>query len=339
MDSEREFAFHDEEGRALRPGPAEHASCTGACPLAQIPAEVWQRLLRPTFRKRHPILFWAACILGMLLVFGILFSLSSDDELMGTERIALIKVSGPIIKADPILAWIHKVAQSPTVKGALVRVDSPGGGAAASQEIHDALAMLAQKMPVAISMGGVAASGGLMISMAGTRIFANPSTVTGSIGVRMDIPQLQGLLHKIGVDRETLTTAPYKDAGSYMRPLTQEQRAYFQAVLEDMHQQFVDLVAKGRGMERQQAAQLADGKIYTGREAHKNGLVDELGGQEAALKWLAQKSGVPANRKLLEQPKEGDWFSRVLKTCLGLEYLDLTALKGQGETPVFLYQL
>ena len=259
-----------------------------------------------------------------------------SNGLMGGQRIALVSVSGPIMDPEPALEWIRKVERDPMIAGVLLRVDSPGGGAAASQEIYSAVRELARKKPVAVSMGSLAASGGLMVSMAGSRVFANASTVTGSIGVRMDIPQLQGLMGKIGVGQETITTAPYKDAGSYMRPLSTEQRDYFKKVLDDMHQQFVDIVADGRHMEHARAAALASGKIFTGREAVQLGLVDELGGQQTALAWLSEQCGVPAERKLVTRPKEGNWLPRSLKTMLGV---DLSALGSlSSSSPVFLYQ-
>ena len=185
----------------LQTGPLpERAGCATACPLAQIPAEVWKTLLRRPFRKRRPILFWGGVLLVLGLIGGLIVKASDDGgPFTGGGRIALVSVNGPILSADPTLEWLRKVAQNPSVKGILVRVDSPGGGAAASQEIYDALKAVGQKMPVAVSMGSMAASGGLMVSMAGQRVFANPSTVTGSIGVRMDVPQLQGLMDKVGV--------------------------------------------------------------------------------------------------------------------------------------------
>ncbi len=182
-------------------------------------------------------------------------------------------------------------------------------------------------------MGSTAASGGLMVSMAGKRVFANASTVTGSIGVRMDIPQIRGLLDKLGLGRQTLTTAPYKDAGSMLEPLTAEEKAYFQGVLKDMHEQFVDIVAQGRHMDRARAARLATGKIFTGREAVELGLVDELGGQQAAHRWLADVCKVPVDQPLLTPPSEDEWWEKSLKTWFGL---DADALLGR-ETPAFLY--
>lgn len=331
--------------------------CAAACPLAQIPASVWQSLLRRPWRKRHPVLFWGAIILILGALGFAAGSSGKDGALMGGDRIALVSVTGPIVNVEPTLEWLRTVARNPSVKGVLVRVDSPGGGAAASQEVYDALKNLAQKMPVAVSMGSMAASGGLMVSMAGQRVFANASTVTGSIGVRMDVPQLQGLMDKVGVGQETLVVGQYKDAASYMRPMTAEQRAYFQGLLNNMYDQFVDIVAQGRSMPRAQALKLANGKVYTGQEALALGLVDELGGREMALGWLAQKTGVPAERTLLTRPRESNLLERGLRVMLGAvlgadgEALGgLAALAARGgltqnsndngdaRTPAFLYQ-
>lgn len=272
------------------------------CPLALLPKSSLNDLLRPPFRKRHPVLWWislAALILVSAFAGSRLISGSGED---GQERIALVRVTGPIMDVAPVLSWIRRIENNQNVKGVLVRVDSPGGGAAASQEIYAALERIGRKLPVAVSMGSTAASGGLMVSMAGERIFANPSTVTGSIGVRMDIPQIQGLMGKLGIGQETLVTAPFKDATSYMHPMTPEDRVYLEGLLMNMHEQFVDIVAKGRHMPREKAAALANGKIYTGQEALQLGLVDVLGGQDDAHDWLAEKTGVPSARKLLVRP-------------------------------------
>ena len=313
---------------------APQAECARGGPLAQIPASIWRRLLRPPGRRRHPLLFWGGLVL-LLLSLG--YAFFPEDGLGSHDRLALVTVRGPILSAEPTLDWVRKLERNAGVKGVLVRVDSPGGGAAASQEIYTALARLAEKKPVVVSMGSLAASGGLMVSMAGRRVFANPSTVTGSIGVRMDIPQIQGLLQKLGLGQETLTTAPYKDAGSYLRPLTPEQRRYLTDVLEDMHRQFVSIVAQGRHMPVDKAAALANGKIYTGREALDLGLVDALGDRHDALEWLAKECQVSAQRPLLAPPERGSWLSRTLNTWLGLT-VDAVAGLADGGAPAFLYQ-
>ncbi|WP_165078115.1 MULTISPECIES: signal peptide peptidase SppA [unclassified Desulfovibrio] len=317
----------------------------GACPLGRIPASVWRALLRPPFRKRHPVLFWGLVVLS-LVAAGAVGRLAAPPA--PGERLALVSVRGPILDPVPTLAWVRQLEQDERVKGVLLRVDSPGGGAAASQEIYAALERLSRKVPIVVSMGATAASGALMVSMAGARIYANPSTVTGSIGVRMDIPQLQGLMDKVGVGQETLVTAPYKDAASYLHPLTPKDRAYLEHVLMDMHEQFVAIVAKGRHMEREQAVKLADGKIFTGQEAKTLGLVDVMGGQDAALDWLAEKTGVPATRPLLRKQDKAP--ASLLKRLLGaaaeamglsgaLELAGAAQLVERGLGPAFLYQM
>ncbi|MDR0816355.1 MAG: signal peptide peptidase SppA [Desulfovibrio sp.] len=332
-----QFAFEKERGSALTDASASRENCVGACPLAKIPGDVWRHLFRRPFRKRHPLIFWTVAVVTALAA-GLLFSFNDNGgELLNDgERIALVTVRGPIMDVSEALQWIHDIERRLNVKGVLVRVDSPGGGAAASQELYSALAGLAESRPVAVSMGAVAASGGLMISMAGNRVFASPSTVTGSIGVRMDIPQLQGLFDKIGIGQQTLVTAPYKNAGSYLRELTSEEKSYFEGVLADMHTQFTDIVAQGRHMPREQVAQLANGKIFTGREAKQIGLVDELGGQDSAHRWLALQTGVPFERNLLTCKKKTFWLNDKLKAWFGLDIDGAAA--GDWRTPVFLYQ-
>lgn len=316
-------------------GAASSAGCSAACPLARLPESFWLGLVRRPFRRRHPVIFWLLILLVLLAL--LLVWLGSRDDAFGGPRLAVLEVNGTIDDVRPHLEWLRRIARQDQVKGLLVRVDSPGGGAAASQELYEAVRQLGERLPVAVSMGGMAASGGLMVSMAGQRVFANAGTVTGSIGVRMDIPQIRALLDRIGVDRQTLTTAPYKDAGSMLRPLSDEERAYFQGVLDDMHGMFVDIVARGRHMAREQAAALADGRIFTGREALRLGLVDELGGMEAAHRWLAEQSGVDVRHPLLERPRKERWWQDLLESTLS-RWLGLDAAAVRNATPVFLYQ-
>lgn len=312
---------------------------TCGCPFASMPSFVWENLFKAPFRKRHPVIFWGGWLLALALLGFICYGIFADDEGMpGNDSIAVIRIQGIIGNVEPVLAWIRKIEQTSAVKGVLVRVDSPGGGAAASQEIYEAIERLGKKVPVVASMGAMAASGGLMVSMGAQRIFANPSTVTGSIGVRMDIPQLQGLMNKIGIGQETLVTAPYKDAASYLHPLTPQDRAYLEGVIENMHAQFVGIIAKSRKMTIERVKELANGKIYTGEEAQKLGLVDELGGQEMALIWLCNKTGVPIDRKLITKPRSR---STVLETLLsGADTLMEMFGEARSEfsRPAFLYQ-
>ncbi|MBQ3059485.1 MAG: signal peptide peptidase SppA [Desulfovibrio sp.] len=336
---ENDFSFSSFEQQGTHQ-PQTAGACHGTCPLAQIPAPVWQDIFRRSWRKRHPVLFWSICIGLALLALGVFLGADEADSPLAGERLALVSVRGSIMDVQPLLDWISKVERNEDVRGVLLRIDSPGGGAAASQELYSALARLASKKPVVTSMGSVAASGGLMVAMAGQKIFANASTVTGSIGVRMDIPQLQGLMGKLGLGQETLVTAPYKDAGSYMRPLSVEDRAYFEHILKDMHEQFVDIVAAGRNLPREKAVELANGKIFTGREALELGLIDALGGQNAALTWLAEQSGVPADRPLLKRPSKKNWLEKSLEASFAALFTALSGMEGAADAsgPFFLYQ-
>lgn len=307
-------------------GQHQKGDIPAGCPFAAMPPSFWQNMFRPPFRKRHPVLFWILVFLGIIVCFRITINWfgNDDDEMAGTARLALVRIEGPIINSENTVTWIDKILRNPDAKGLLVIVNSPGGGAAASQEIYFALKRAAAKLPVCVSMGATAASGGYMVSMAGERIFALPSTITGSIGVRMDIPQLQGLMEKVGVGQETLVSGPFKDAASYTHPLSKEDRAYLQGVIDNMHGQFVEIVAEGRKISREKAAALANGKVYTGQQAKELGLVDELGGEFAAREWLAQKTGVSINQDYIEKKEKKDrlleWVLRgvgtTLKECL-----------------------
>ncbi len=318
------------------------ASCQG-CPLGHIPLPVWQegmrRLLHRPFRKRHPFVFWGGWLTLIAVIVICLAAGSDSDDVpstFGEARIALVEISGVIDNTKPTLEWLRRIEKSDAVKGILLRVDSPGGGVGASQELYAALKRVGAKKPLVVSMGATAASGGLMASMAGQRIFAGPSTVTGSIGVRMDIPQVKALLDKVGVGRETLVTGPYKDAGSALRPLSERDRAYFEGLMHDMHEQFVAIVAEGRGMSAEAAQALADGSAFTGREALKLGLIDALGDPDDAHAWLAEKTGVPKKRKLLACPKEEKWYKDLLTSLLGITPGSM-GLEATG-TPAFSYR-
>lgn len=316
-------------------------TATGCVPVL-VPSQVWETLLKPPFRKRHPFIFWLIILILLVLTGGLAFNFFLQEDKPAMDSLALVEVRGAILDPAPTLAWIGKLEQANNIKGILLRIDSPGGGAAASQEIYAALERIGKKMPIAASMGSMAASGGLMVAMAADRIYANPSTVTGSIGVRMDIPQLQDLMAKIGVGQETLTSAPFKDAASYTHPLTPQAREYLDGVLMNMHDQFVEIVAKGRHMKLEQARDLASGKIFTGQQALGLGLIDELGGQYEAHTWLCEKTGIDRKRKLFVRrestPGTLKWFLTTFAENMEMISGKLGLSGGESQRPAFLYQ-
>jgi protease-4 len=180
-------------------------------------------------------------------------------------------------------------------------------------------------------MGSVAASGGLMAAVAADRILATPATLTGSIGVKMEIPQVQGLMEKLGVHRESIASGKYKDAGTPFRPMTQDERTYLTAIVDDMHESFVMLVAQARKLPLEKVRELADGRILTGTKALEVGLVDALGGQAEAVRQLGATAGVKPGTPLLEQPREGKFLRELLESLLGIE------LDARMALPEFLY--
>lgn len=306
-------------------GGANTASPKGAAP--QTPGCPWQHIApwqilqppKPPYRKRHPVLFWLGIPLLLCMVLGGLNAMwGVSDKIPSKDRLAMLRVEGAIMQNKEILQWIDRLQRDTSVKGVLLRVDSPGGGAAASQELYTAIARLRDTKPVVAYMGTVAASGGLMVAMAGTKVVANPSSVTGSIGVKMDLPQFHGLMSMLGVGRETLTTGAFKDAGSPFKPLAPEERTYLQGVLQDMHSQFVELVAQSRKMPVEKVQAIADGRIFTGREALKLHLVDAVGGQDVALRMLHDATGLTTTT-LLEQPQKKIPWKEFLETTLHID--------------------
>ena len=269
----------------------------------------------PPFRKRRPKLFYTLVLLGALLLVWVILAVWSALDARGVfsgPRLGLVRVEGFIGNAERSVEWIEKLRKNPSVAGVLLRVDSPGGAVTPSQEIHMALKRLAETKPVVVSMGTVAASGGYYIAVAGNEIFASPSTLTGSIGVRLQVTNVQGLMERIGVSSESLTTGKFKASGSPFRELTPDERAYLQTLLDDMQAEFVDAVAFGRNLSRETILPLADGRVFTGRQALELKLVDALGDREAALARLAVLCKLQDEPEILKEPEKSKAWWRVL---------------------------
>lgn len=240
------------------------------------------------------------------------------------ERIAVIKLEGIIsdssdnsflrdlTSSTAVHELIVKATQDPFVKGIVIRVNSPGGTVAASQELYQAILKARKKKPVVITMGDVAASGGYYIASAADAIFANPGTLTGSIGVITSYLNFYELLTKIGVQGVVIKSGKYKDIGNPTRSLTPEEKQILQSLLDDSYNQFIKDVAKGRKMSTENIKSIAQGLIYTGKQAKKAGLVDHLGGYYKALKYaqiLVKKRFPELKRKYGKRdiPVEESW--------------------------------
>ncbi|SKA77348.1 signal peptide peptidase SppA [Desulfobaculum bizertense] len=232
---------------------------------------------------------------------------SSDDQ------IGIVRVEGVIMDSESLVEWIRDLRNEPSVKGVLIRVNSPGGAVTPSQEISRAVARLAKQKPVVVSMSSAAASGGYYISAPATCIFANPSTITGSIGVIMELTNVADLMEKIGVKRQSLTSGKLKGAGTPFRKMTRDEREYLQSIVDDMHDQFVRAVAKGRHMDLKEVRAIADGRVFTGRQARTVGLVDKLGGMEDAAAELKSLCGLSGSIPTVEQPeKKRPFIERIM---------------------------
>lgn len=275
---------------------------------------------KPPFRKRRPVLFVLLVVFSVFMIFMIgsafVGALDRSGAFSG-PRLAVVRVEGFIGDAERVVSWVEKLRRDSTVAGALVRIDSSGGGVAASQEIFFAVQRLAKEKPVIISMGSVAASGGYYVAIAGKEIFANPSTITGSIGVRLQVNNVQGLMERVGVSSESLTTGKLKAAGSPFQTLTEEERAYLQGILADMQDEFVSAVAAGRGLSREAVEAVADGRVLTGRQALQAKLIDALGDQQAAFDRLKELCKLEGEVSVLEGPENAKpWWKTLLEAAV-----------------------
>ena len=250
------------------------------------------------------IFFVVILLLTMLLTGG-------EGITDSGTKIGVVAIEGVISSdsADKTVRLLTKYADDTSIKAIILKIDSPGGGVASSQEIYQEVRRIqsAGKLVVA-SLGSLAASGGYYIACAANRIFAHPGTVTGSIGVIVQLANAEELLRKIGVEATVITSGPFKDSGSPMRAMRAEERQVFQALVDDVYQQFVEAVAQGRNLPVSEVRQAADGRIYTGRQAQALRLVDELGGFQDARIYVATTLGIEGKPRLVQEGKERLWW-------------------------------
>jgi protease-4 len=259
------------------------------------------------------------------LIFSVLMSgMSGDSPTLGGggDRIGLLEVQGLILDSESVIVRIEELRKDEGLEAVVLRIDSPGGGVAASQEIYSALLKLraAGKRLVA-SMGSVAASGGYYIACAADTIVSNPGTITGSIGVIMEFPQTHELFSKLGIDFEIIKSGRFKDTGSPHRGISDRERQYLQEVIDDAHEQFVRAVADGRRLDLEEVRRIADGKIFTGSRALTEGLVDVLGSQADAVDIAAEMVGIEGEPTLIRPSGRRDDFWNWFLDRVGLPSL------------------
>jgi protease-4 len=239
------------------------------------------------------------------------------------ERVAIVDVHGVIKSSEEVTRQLRKYAEDSSIPAVVVHVDSPGGGAAASQEIYEEINKVREAgKKVVVSMGSVAASGGYYISCAADTIVADPATLTGSIGVIFQFPIAEQLMKKIGIRYEVVKRGEVKDIGSIDRAMTERERESLQSVVDDTYEQFVGAVIEGRGLEREKVLKIADGSVYTGKQAQELGLVDEMGNLYDAIKIAGEMVGMKEYPQTVkERERKISWFdllSGKMNDLLGL---------------------
>ncbi|HJR01458.1 MAG TPA: signal peptide peptidase SppA [Methylomirabilota bacterium] len=284
---------------------------------------------------------------GVLVLFVLtvwLILAVSDDGLPGGARVAVVEVEGVIgvgaergLDPESIIRTLGEYRDDPSVRAVVLRIDSPGGVVAPTQEIFTAVRRLREaKKPVVASLGSIAASGGYYVAVSADRIFASPGTLTGSIGVVMQLANVEGLLKKVGVEYVVVKAGAYKDVGNFARAMTPEERRILQSLLDDVYDQFITAVAEGRGLEPQAVRGFAEGRIYSGRQAQGLKMVDELGGLEDAIEAAAKMAGLPPKPKVL-YPRRRFSLRELLRNEWGLGPVSrmLPAMQTLGQ-PLYL---
>jgi protease IV len=242
----------------------------------------------------------AAAVLVYLAVAG-LFVISVGGMSRGeggpalfAPRVAIVELEGVIVDVDEVVRELKSHRENPGVRAVVLRINSPGGVVAPTQELHDAVLRLRQAgKPVVASLGAVAASGGYYVAVACDQVYANPGTLTGSIGVIMQLANFEQLMKKVGVDYVVVKAGQFKDLGNVSRPMNADERRVMQALLDDVHGQFIGAVAAGRKLPREEVQRFADGRIFSGTQAKELKMVDALGGLEEAVEAAAKLANLP----------------------------------------------
>jgi protease-4 len=267
---------------------------------------------------------WFLGILGVLALLAIGFTVviialvsgSSDKTETVTvgsgDKVAVVDLKGVIASSDEVVRQMKKYRNNSSVRAIVLHIDSPGGGVVASQEMYEEVrAVRDGGKPVIVSMGSLAASGGYYVAVGGSYLVANRGTLTGSVGVISEFLQLKDALDKLGIGVKTIKAGKLKDAGSPMRAMNDDDQKYFQALMDDVHRQFIDVVARERKMDVEKVRELADGRVFTGEQALQLGLVDTLGTFEDAVRIAAVKVGIKGEPAIVKERKRQMWYESI----------------------------
>ncbi|MBF0228097.1 MAG: signal peptide peptidase SppA [Desulfamplus sp.] len=280
------------------------------------------------FSRRHPFLFFTmimSAIATSFMIFLIAIVIASSalvksdftaSRLHNDANIGVVEIIGPIVSSKEVIEHIKSFRDKNSIKAIVVRIDSPGGGVGPSQEIYKEILKVRKIKKVVASMGSVAASGGYYAAASCDGIVANPGTITGSIGVIMEYANFQKIVEKIGLSPIVIKSGEYKDIGSPMRDIKENERKLLQNVVNEIHGQFVRDTAKGRNIAIETMTKLADGRIYTGESALSLKLVDKLGNLDDAVEWAGELAGVKGKLKIAYPEEDKSEFLKKLVTSL-----------------------
>jgi len=252
-------------------------------------------------------------VLVAFFVLLVVISRMESNPLAKGDKVAVIPVTGMIADSETTIESLKKFGKDDSVKAIVLRINSPGGGVGPSQEIYEEVGKVRAKKPVLTSMGALAASGGYYIACATQKVYANPGTITGSIGVLMPFVNIKELAEKIGVKGMTVKSGEFKDMGSPLRDMRPEERALLQAVVDNVNLQFVHAVAQGRNLEPGEVLKIADGRIFTGEQAKALGLVDARGDLEDAVAEAGKLGKIAGEPRVVTPPRKKISFLELLK--------------------------
>ncbi|HET7318174.1 MAG TPA: signal peptide peptidase SppA [Nitrospirota bacterium] len=294
--------------------------------------------------KRNPLLIIIATALALGVSFVAILALvtylsggrrTPAPLAVGGGNVALVKIDGLLVNSEDVVEELTDYSEDSSIKAIVLRIDSPGGGVVASQEIFNAVKNAKKEgKKIVASMGSVAASGGYYVAAAADKIVANPGTLTGSIGVKMEFASVEKLLEKIGVKGLVVKAGEYKDIGSPFRDMTDHEKQLLQGVIDDVHSQFIEAVSEGRGLPETDVKAIADGRIFTGRQALALKLVDRLGDLADSIKLAGTLAGIKGKPRVVEKRKKltfldylkeesAAWIGEVITKGLGGNTLSL----------------
>jgi len=260
----------------------------------------------------------AVIFIGLFVIFfGFsMVMLTSVGGIDNGPQVGVVEVIGPITDSKKAVQNIRRFVKDDNIKALVIRVDSPGGSVGPSQEIYDAVKKAKAIKPLVVSMGSTAASGGYYIACGADTVFANPGTITGSIGVITQVITVDKLVEKADIEVHTVATGKFKDSGSPFKEFSVDDEVYFRSMIDDIYDQFVEDVAACRKLDETKVRELADGRVYTGRQAKKNKLVDELGSMQDAVDFVAKKAKLDGEPTLVYPPEETSFLSQALSASV-----------------------